>query len=581
MLLQLQHLGLICAYAWWPLALWGVDQMIEHERWQALWRTLLASTFTFLAGYPPNWIVFAILTFTYGALRLPFRSRHALNIVITLLLSLVLASVQLLPSSEAASFKELQARYGLGIQDLRFYVASVIPNYFDFSNRAPVDTNYGYEYLYVGAVALFGIYGWLRSIGRVERAEWYPFVALFLMSLTFVVNPFNAVWSIIQRSAFLADLIRGPYFLVGLTLAVAGLTALGFDYSLQQDRRAYKPPIALLFLSASIIWSVSLIWIWLPRNDGVPVGWRSGLLTLGSLALLTLGVFLYQGALPNTASRRYVAASLLLLAGVDYKVFGTSLRMNAASGNVDEFYAKSYYPGMRDEVYVELRKHNNYRVVSDLNNSSVLEIRHFGLSTPQGFDPLVPRDYLLAVKGGTTDPWIDIHPVEQKALLRMLGVGYVMTIESGPRYSQIATDPEFRLVSPDDSFWKIFKFTNSGPPYRWESRQGHENVVALRLEPELREFMVESGSDDRFVLVEQFYPGWEARIDGRPVNIQKWAGTFQAVAVPHGRHHIQFRFRSRTLRIGAMISLIVMLCLVSAAYRDLTARQRKQLVLQK
>jgi hypothetical protein len=60
LLLQLQHLGQVAGYAWFPLGTWGIDQAIASRNWRKLWKLAAASALIFLAGYPPLWLVFAI-----------------------------------------------------------------------------------------------------------------------------------------------------------------------------------------------------------------------------------------------------------------------------------------------------------------------------------------------------------------------------------------------------------------------------------------------------------------------------------------------------------------------------------------
>ena len=63
---QLQHFGLVAAYIWIPLALWGVDQAVERRSWRPLWKVAAASALAFLAGYPPTWMVFAVAVGVYS-----------------------------------------------------------------------------------------------------------------------------------------------------------------------------------------------------------------------------------------------------------------------------------------------------------------------------------------------------------------------------------------------------------------------------------------------------------------------------------------------------------------------------------
>ncbi len=57
------------------------------------------------------------------------------------------------------------------------------------------------------------------------------------------------------------------------------------------------------------------------------------------------------------------------------------------------------------------------------------------------------------------------------------------------------------------------------------------------------------------VLSEVYYRGWEARVDGTPVPVERINYTLRGVEVPPGKHRIEFTFRSPSFRSGAMISV--------------------------
>jgi hypothetical protein len=72
--LQLQHQGLVTAFAWFPLGAWGIDDAAEKRDWRPLWKLILASALCFLAGYPPMWVVFAVTMIAYATGRLQIRT---------------------------------------------------------------------------------------------------------------------------------------------------------------------------------------------------------------------------------------------------------------------------------------------------------------------------------------------------------------------------------------------------------------------------------------------------------------------------------------------------------------------------
>jgi len=57
------------------------------------------------------------------------------------------------------------------------------------------------------------------------------------------------------------------------------------------------------------------------------------------------------------------------------------------------------------------------------------------------------------------------------------------------------------------------------------------------------------------VLTDQYYPGWTATVDGVPTPILRANYAFRAVHVPAGRTVVEFRYRPRSVWLGAVISL--------------------------
>ncbi|HEY6866042.1 MAG TPA: hypothetical protein VI792_02230, partial [Candidatus Eisenbacteria bacterium] len=57
-------------------------------------------------------------------------------------------------------------------------------------------------------------------------------------------------------------------------------------------------------------------------------------------------------------------------------------------------------------------------------------------------------------------------------------------------------------------------------------------------------------------LADLWYPDWVATVDGRPAEVLKADYLLRAVAVPAGRHRIEFHYRSKAVRDGLALSLI-------------------------
>jgi hypothetical protein len=522
-MLQLQHLGLICGYAWLPLGLWGID---DRSR-RGFLKIITASAACFLAGYPPMWTTLAIFLIGYAvfARRLP-------TTILALSASLVFAAVQLLPTIEASSRMLKENNYGGGIRDLAFYASYLVPNLDNFGIDVPAMTNPGREYLYLGAPAFFGI------AALIAYKQWRPAIPILAagaICLVFLTNPFQLVSSVLGHFEFLAQIFRDWYFLAAITAAVAGVAAIGLDRFLTSETRTFPSwPLVL-----ALPWAIYELLATAPSG-----GW-SALAAVGTLAIFTLCIFAVR-------SRPGLAVVLLLCAAVDYKVNGTGKRFNGRRGALPHDYAREGFWGMDPQALKQLKANPEDRILLDFAAPMPVELRHHGLSTPQGFDPFVSQQYLnLAKDLGAqfqTNREFTFDPANDQALAA-LGVRYIVTTANAPFFAPMKASKKFMPVGSEKTYFRVFELQNFQP------------TPILFRTPEIRRFRV----NEDFVFKEQFFPGWTATLDGQPVSIEKWRGAFQGVHVPPGDHVLEFRYQSKMLRLGAWISLISLILLLVAS----------------
>jgi hypothetical protein len=202
----------------------------------------------------------------------------------------------------------------------------------------------------------------------------------------------------------------------------------------------------------------------------------------------------------------------------------------------------------------------DFRTAIDIGGLFATKLRHTGLTTPQGFDPLLPASYqglIASVAAWRTDREFEFDPAAHQ-VLRFFGVRYFMTSEIGPRWKTLKADSSYTLLQPPTSFFKVFELRNPEPPYGWTTPTVGK-VETLRWSPEHRSFAVHSDGGGTFRLAEQYYPGWTVRIDGVEATIDPCHQALQCVAVPAGSHQVEFDFRSRSLRAGAVVSATFLL----------------------
>ncbi len=566
MMMQLQHLGVIAGCAWIPLGLMGIDEAAETNSWRPLWKVVAASALAFLAGYTPTWFVVAICLLSYSVCR---RGgwKLAMACVAAIAVSLGVVMIQLLPAMELSSLRVPEARYGLGIRDPAFYISYLVPNFYNFGPHMNVLANPGREYLYLGVPGIVGLALLLflrRPAGGMERRAGRGNVRGLHRTRHESVQPcfehrssFDVYRPALPRLLFPGRLNRRRR-------AARGHRNRSIPCARESDLppRTSSPKFALILIACLAAFSARLLYIW--SNSDFAPGW-TGAWDVGILALL------FVAGLWVLRNRRgpigiALAAVLLLAVGIDYKVHGTSRRFD---GTLDHGWRTDWMPGMNGDIYRELQANSVYRIAVDQTGPLPADLRHFGLTTPQGFDPFLTTAYSRFIKTTArflTNWDLAIDPGNERGI-HTLGIGYFITAEQGPQFSALKTNPQLRLLQPDDSFYKVFEVIDKRPPYGMEG--GEATIGRTRWEPERREFTVRTSAVGKFYLSEQWNPGWSARVDGNPAPIERWNGAFQSIAIQPGEHRIVFEFKDRGLRAGAAISLITLLGLFVAYRKEL------------
>lgn len=548
---QLQHFGLIAGYTWIPLGFWAIDRASGDSRqFTGISMLALASSLCFLSGYTPFWVVFVVCMAAYALARpSPWRAIGATAAGIAI--SLLLAAVQLLPAFEASGRMMRDYRYGTGFRDPWFFLSAIVPNYYNFQLGVPVMTNPGYDMLYLGAIAIVGVPVALsaRKLSGLALGG----LSVFAACLFFVKNPLGLVSHALGNWPLGAQVVRDYYFLGGLAPAIAILTATGLHrrFSAEAKPVSWSTPAAALASLAALAWCARLGWLWV---HGALAHGPASILDSAAAAVLVAGLLLVYGR-SHRPARLAISAALLLLTATEYKVFGTSKRVNARAE--DAFVVPGRFPGVDDPVYERMHADKEFRCAIDSGGGFVTDLRHYGLTSPQGFDPLLPTAYrrlVESVAAFQTDRELSLDPAREDTL-RLFGVRYFISTENGRFFPYLKASSSYRLLEPSAGYYKVFEFKSAQPQYGWEADAAGA-ARAVRWTPELRGFAVNSPSGGKFRLSEQFMPGWSAQVDERTIAIEPCHFALQCVSVPPGEHAVEFRYRSVPLEAGALLTFV-------------------------
>jgi len=547
---ETQHLGMVCGYAWYPLGLWGIDRAIEHRSWRPLWMTATASALCFLAGYPTTWIVFCVIAPVYAMGRQGFGP--GIKTVGALVYSLLLVMVQLAPATEAAQYKFRETIYGGGLPGgWFFYMQYLMPNYFDQSAARPPSTAEE-SYMYLGAAALVGI---IAAFASRRWREIVPGLAVLFVAWVVIDDPGRGIARLSAHAPIINESLRQWNFTGAITLAGAYLAACGIAaIPTWSPRRWFAWAAAAL----ATLWAARLWFVFSAGGTGFATGWWSA----AEVTVVATLAF----ALLRLRTHRIAVAGLLVLVFTEYKVYGTSRRFNSSPGKVDAEMAVDkrtggfQFQGVDPHIYARMLANPDYRVAVNQGMPST-DFRYYNLPSPQGFDPFLTQAYRQKIEAYMPFATNRTFLVDWKhtAMLQDLGVRYAIAALNSESREQLKNDPNWRRLGDVNSYFHVYEYLHAQPTWRFPAGSAKRGDW----KPERRLLQVSSDAGGEFQLIEQWFPGWKAFIDGQPVPIQRASGVFQSIQVPAGTHMIEFRFQSNSLRWGAVVTVASLITLIA------------------
>jgi hypothetical protein len=105
-------------------------------------------------------------------------------------------------------------------------------------------------------------------------------------------------------------------------------------------------------------------------------------------------------------------------------------------------------------------------------------------------------------------------------------------------------------------------------------RTSQERVTLTSYEPDSVVIEVQTGTAAFLVLTDTYYPGWGARVDGRPATLYRADGLFRAVRIEPGKHTVVFTYLPDSFLAGIAISVATAFGLVVYTLRRTPALKR-------
>ncbi|OGC86749.1 MAG: hypothetical protein A2142_02265 [candidate division Zixibacteria bacterium RBG_16_48_11] len=131
-----------------------------------------------------------------------------------------------------------------------------------------------------------------------------------------------------------------------------------------------------------------------------------------------------------------------------------------------------------------------------------------------------------------------------------------------------------RIASPDFNPRQTVVLEKE-PTLRPETDSLQTNVSISEYNPAEVKLTADLGRPALIVLLDNYYPDWQVRVDGHAAEIYRANYTFRAVSVPSGRHQITFSFEPQYYYMGKKISLFSMAGILAFLIGDWSFRKLK------
>jgi len=604
--------SLVAVACWLPLLLWAIEKMDKNkENWLGYWLIfILGMAMSVLAGHFQISFYVGLAAFIYALFK---GKRTIFLVVLGGLFSLSLTAFQLLPAFEAyrLSIRDTEGmikQYHYGFLRLANFATLIAPDFFG----NPGTGNWwgfgkGIELtLYVGLVALFFFFFSLFNFRRNWKKSFFR-VAMVILGLSLILLLENPISLLFYQKVKIPGLSSSPanriIFLFNFSLclgAVVGLSNLEKKFSWHILKKVFLVfGMFFLILWGVVFYSLRIYPLFVKEISFWRVSFRN--LILPTLILTALFFWLIFFSLFK-ASRKILLMGLVFLLMFD--LFREGWKFNS-------FSRKEWlFPEIPETEYLREKAGIN-RVEGAISPNMKMPYK---IQSVSGYEILIPRriaEFLAACNAQRGEAIK--HPEGRYAGFKkpisrcgqLYGVKYLLTGEKGPP-EELRTNYNYEGVKP---VWKkegstILEYEGALPRLFLvdEYQVGEDPVAIARLMIEDEDFLLDkkvaleeegewnlddekeelaadikllgyypnavllnvlSNKDALLFLSDNYYPGWQAFVDDKETKIYRANYAFRSVFVPKGEHLVRFVYRPQSLRVGAIVSIITNLLLLT------------------
>ncbi len=596
------------AALWFPFILWGITKFIDTKKAQFLVLSAIGIACSLLSGYPQATayaLMFSVAYFLYIGQAL-LTKRQLIVGLLLLSLGITLAAIQIIPTYELLSHS---------VQDKitatrTFHKFIIPPSHIamlfapDFFGNPATGNFWGKDYgefmsysgIVVLLVAVIGFYAQFKN--KIVRLSFITAIIAFLIAF---VPPIAELLFRSPIPLLSTELPSRTMFLASIGFVLA--SAYGVEAIQTMKLRNIIPPVIFVLSIYIVIWIIVFTMHIEPAKLAI---------TKHNL-LLPTGIAFLAGIV--IIARKYTKHAFILwiiifaCMGFEYSFFLNKYLP----------WSPVQYIFPQQELVTKLQtlaKNNRVYGYDTATIATNLPVQ-FRIQSPEGYDPLYIKNYselLYAGKTGkletdlprsdallpTSLPMQDFY--RKQVLLNLLGVAYVLDKDDSapknldPRPDRFPTE-RFQLIYQQYK-WKIYQNKLALPRalvfYDYAVISQKDKSIKTLFDPKFLytqklivttapsfapisspatpakisnysandvEIVTDTKKTGMLFLSDNYYPGWQASVDDRPVSIFQADYSFRAVELPAGKHIVRFGYRPMSFYLGAFISLLSIILL--------------------
>jgi hypothetical protein len=601
---RLGFLSIAATFPWMAVWLWRAEVLAQRRRLSdALWLALTIGL-GLLAGHAQTAALGLIVVVCYAAVRIPYTQYRLSGVrywALALAAGLALAAVQLGPSLELAA--QSQRTGGLDyefavthslhpLRLLTFFAPDLMGNPADgnFWGYDNYWENAGYVGLWALLMAAFTFANLKSQVSNLKSVKVF-FGVVALVSLIFALGRFLPFFPLLYKAASGVVVFQGPARVLSVyTLAMAALAGIGTEQLVASDRwrslgrnlLVASVGVLLAVIAGATFIGIRAVFVRPVIQFGVTLGACAACLAFRP-PVDSRRFRLWQAALVVIVSADLLAADWRLNPTTDpslYRASTESVQAVRAAGGGRVFWFADDESNIKFQHYLSFKKFGPEDAAywlglreTLLPNAAMME----QVPSANNFDSLLPNRYNQVIKLLDKLPAADalraaavmdaryivsprdlplpiIHRGADVTIYRndaALGRAWIVPQAQAVGDSLAAlADPSFdprQVVQISNIKYQISnELTTTGTV---KSLQDSPNAVTIRAASESGGFLV---------LADTYYPGWQAVLDGQPVEILRANYVFRAVAFPPGEHTVVFRYAPLSFQVGAAISLLTL-----------------------